>query len=136
MSLFVSTIRRVAPVTSRLGWTRSMSNKSSLTVNFITEEGERFTVKAPEGESIMRIAHNNYIDLEGACDCSLACSTCHVVLPKEYYDKLEEPSDEENDMLDLAFGLTDTSRLGCQIVMRPELDGITCKIPSGTRNLV
>ncbi|KAK9761567.1 mitochondrial matrix iron-sulfur protein [Basidiobolus ranarum] len=134
MSLLAFTLRRVAPVASRLSQTRFMSNKS-LTVNFITEDDELIAVKAPVGENIMRIAHNNYIDLEGACDCSLACSTCHVILPQKYYDMLEEPSEEENDMLDLAFGLTDTSRLGCQIIMRPELDGIICKIPSATRNI-
>lgn len=44
----------------------------------------------------------------GACEGSLACSTCHVICEPEYYDKMEEPSDEENDMLDLAFGLTET----------------------------
>ncbi|PPR83484.1 hypothetical protein GOBAR_AA37223 [Gossypium barbadense] len=52
----------------------------------------------------------------------------------EHYNKLEEPSDEENDMLDLAFGLTETSRLGCQIIARPELDGIRLAIPAATRN--
>ncbi|PPR91362.1 hypothetical protein GOBAR_AA29315 [Gossypium barbadense] len=70
-----------------------------------------------------------------ACEGSLACSTCHViVMDMEHYNKLEEPSDEENDMLDLAFGLTETSRLGCQIIARPELDGIRLAIPAATRN--
>ncbi|ORX82754.1 fdxB protein [Basidiobolus meristosporus CBS 931.73] len=133
MSLFTAAIRRVFPAAARSSSARLMSTKS-LTVNFITEEGEEIAVKAAEGENIMQIAHDNYVDLEGACEGSLSCSTCHVILPQEYYDKLEEPSDEENDMLDLAFGLTDTSRLGCQIIMNPSLDGITCKIPSATRN--
>ncbi|KHG12350.1 fdxB [Gossypium arboreum] len=70
-----------------------------------------------------------------ACEGSLACSTCHViVMDMEYYNKLEDPTDEENDMLDLAFGLTETSRLGCQIVASPELDGIRLAIPAATRN--
>ncbi len=51
------------------------------------------------------------------------------------YDKLEEPDDDENDMLDLAFGLTETSRLGCQVKMSPETDGIVVKLPSMTRNM-
>jgi ferredoxin len=51
------------------------------------------------------------------------------------YDKMEEATDDENDMLDLAFGLTETSRLGCQIVMRKELDGLRVRLPSMTRNL-
>ncbi|ORX92335.1 ferredoxin [Basidiobolus meristosporus CBS 931.73] len=131
MSLLATFTRRMVPMASRV---RLMSTKS-LTVNFITPEGENVTVKAAEGDNIMEIAHQNHIDLEGACEGSLACSTCHVILPDEFYEKLEEPSDEENDMLDLAFGLTDTSRLGCQVIMTPELDGITCKIPSATRNM-
>ncbi|KAF5325524.1 hypothetical protein D9619_009537 [Psilocybe cf. subviscida] len=70
-----------------------------------------------------------------ACEASVACSTCHVILPEEFYDKLPEPDDDENDMLDMAFGLTDTSRLGCQVHVTRELDGITCTLPSATRNM-
>lgn len=67
---------------------------------------------------------------------SLACSTCHVILEKSVYDQLEEPSDEENDMLDLAFGLTATSRLGCQVKASSKITGpIRIKIPSVTRNM-
>ncbi|KAK0595511.1 hypothetical protein LWI29_007384 [Acer saccharum] len=74
-------------------------------------------------------------DEDGACEGSLACSTCHViVMDMDYYNKLEDPTDEENDMLDLAFGLTESSRLGCQIVAKPELDGIRVAIPAATRN--
>jgi ferredoxin len=58
-----------------------------------------------------------------------------VILDKKFYEKLKEPSDEENDMLDLAFGLKETSRLGCQIKMSKELDGMVVKIPSCTRNV-
>lgn len=72
----------------------------------------------------------------GACGGSCACSTCHVIVTNEdLYDKMPEPDDDENDMLDLAFGLTETSRLGCQVVMTPELDGLVVKLPSMTRNL-
>ena len=71
----------------------------------------------------------------GACEGSVACSTCHVILPEKFYDLLPEPDDDENDMLDMAFGLTDTSRLGCQVKMTKELDGITCTLPSATRNM-
>ena len=72
----------------------------------------------------------------GACESSLACSTCHViVLQQDYFDRIPEPSDEENDMLDLAFGLTETSRLGCQVKMSEGLRGIKVRIPSATRNM-
>ena|SRR5436305_5154477 len=72
----------------------------------------------------------------GACGGSCACSTCHVIVEDpEVYDKIPEPDDDENDMLDLAFGLTETSRLGCQVKMSPEIDGIVVKLPSMTRNM-
>lgn len=72
----------------------------------------------------------------GACEGSCSCSTCHVIVEdEELYDKIPEASDDENDMLDLAFGLTETSRLGCQIVMNEELDGLRVKLPAMTRNM-
>ena len=72
----------------------------------------------------------------GACGGSCACSTCHVIVKDpDIYDKIPEPDDDENDMLDLAFGLTETSRLGCQVKMSPEINGIVVKLPSMTRNM-
>ncbi|KAI8144603.1 2Fe-2S ferredoxin-type domain-containing protein [Fennellomyces sp. T-0311] len=105
------------------------------TVNFIMPDGEEISVKAVEGDTMLDLAQRYDIDLECACEGSLACSTCHVILEPEYYDKMEEPTDEENDMLDLAFGLTETSRLGCQIEMNDDLDGLTVRLPSATRNM-
>ncbi len=105
-------------------------------MTFIEPNGKRHEVDAPKGLSVLEIAHRNGIDLEGACEGSLACSTCHVIVDKEWYDLLPEASDDEEDMLDLAFGLTHTSRLGCQIVMTDELDGLTVKLPSATRNMM
>jgi ferredoxin len=71
----------------------------------------------------------------GACEGSVACSTCHVVLSPEHYDILPEPEDDENDMLDMAFGLSETSRLGCQVRLTRELDGMTATLPAATRNM-
>ncbi|KAJ1923871.1 mitochondrial matrix iron-sulfur protein [Tieghemiomyces parasiticus] len=113
----------------------STVSRTILTLTFITPEGQAKKVRCYEGDSLLEIAHANNVDLEGACEASLACSTCHVILDPEEYDKLEEPSDEENDMLDLAFGLTETSRLGCQVIMSKELDGMTVRLPSATRNM-
>ena len=104
-------------------------------ITFIDTEGTRREVDAPVGLSVLEIAHKNDIDLEGACEGSLACSTCHVIVEQEWYDLLADASEDEEDMLDLAFGLTKTSRLGCQIIMSEELDGLTLKLPSGTRNM-
>ena len=105
-------------------------------MTFITPDEKRVEIEAPEGLSIMEIAHQNDIDLEGACEGSLACSTCNVIVDQEWFDKLEEASEDEEDMLDLAFGLTRTSRLGCQIIMGPELDGIVVRLPGTTRNMM
>lgn len=105
-------------------------------VNFILADESVKTVDAPNGLSVLEAAHQNDIDLEGACEGSLACSTCHVVVEEEFFNKLEEPTEDEEDMLDLAFGLTHTSRLGCQIIMSDEIDGITVRLPSATRNMM
>lgn len=98
-------------------------------------KGESKEFHVPLGTTVLEAAHNNDIDLEGACEGSLACSTCHVIVDKKYYDMLESPSEDEEDMLDLAFGLTPTSRLGCQITMTKELDGLTLVVPDETRNV-
>ena len=101
---------------------------------FITK-GEKKEFMVPVGTSVLEAAHNNDIELEGACEGSLACSTCHVIVDKDFYSKLEEPTEDEEDMLDLAFGLSPTSRLGCQIIMTKELDGLTLVVPDETRNV-
>ncbi|NBV06711.1 MAG: 2Fe-2S ferredoxin [Proteobacteria bacterium] len=101
---------------------------------FITK-GQKQEFDVLVGTTVLEAAHNNNIDLEGACEGSLACSTCHVVVDKNFYNLLSEPSEDEEDMLDLAFGLTPTSRLGCQIVMTKELDGLTLIVPDETRNV-
>ncbi|MFZ2006586.1 MAG: ferredoxin family 2Fe-2S iron-sulfur cluster binding protein [Stellaceae bacterium] len=103
---------------------------------FIERDGAQREVDAPLGLSVLEIAHRNKIDIEGACEGSLACSTCHVVVDPEWYDLLKEATEDEEDMLDLAFGLTQTSRLGCQIIVTEELDGLTVRLPSATRNMM
>ncbi|MBF0187472.1 MAG: 2Fe-2S iron-sulfur cluster binding domain-containing protein [Magnetococcales bacterium] len=93
------------------------------------------TVEVEEGTNLLEAAHRNDIPLEGACEGSLACSTCHVIVDPKWYDKLEEPEEEEDDRLDQAFGLTATSRLGCQIEVTDELDGIEVTIPEYSLNI-
>ncbi|CZT21466.1 probable electron transfer protein [Ramularia collo-cygni] len=105
-------------------------------VTFIDKDGVDWTFTVADGDNLLDIAQSNDLEMEGACGGSCACSTCHVIVTdEETFDKMEEPSDDENDMLDLAFGLTETSRLGCQVVMSKELDGLVVKLPSMTRNL-
>ncbi|KAK3075785.1 mitochondrial matrix iron-sulfur protein [Teratosphaeriaceae sp. CCFEE 6253] len=105
-------------------------------VTFVTKENQSVTFTVADGNNLLDIAQANDLEMEGACGGSCACSTCHVIVQDEaMYDAMEEPGDDENDMLDLAFGLTETSRLGCQVEMRKELDGMVVKLPSMTRNM-
>ena len=101
---------------------------------FIELNGEAREVDAPVGLSVLEVAHKHGVDLEGACEGSLACSTCHVIVDPAWIGKLVKASEDEEDMLDLAFGLEKTSRLGCQIVMTEALDGLVVRLPSGSRN--
>jgi ferredoxin, 2Fe-2S len=106
------------------------------TIVFIDRDGTAREVEAPLGLSVLEVAHRHGIDIEGACEGSLACSTCHVIVDPEWYDLLNEASEDEEDMLDLAFNLSRTSRLGCQIIITEELDGLTVSLPAPTRNLL
>ena len=106
------------------------------TMVFIERDGTPRKVDAPVGLSVLEVAHRAGIDIEGACEGSLACSTCHVIVDPEWYELLTEASEDEEDMLDLAFNLSATSRLGCQIIITEELDGLTVHLPAATRNLL
>jgi len=101
---------------------------------FVEQNGARREVDAPLGLSVLEIAHKHGVDIEGACEGSLACSTCHVVVDGAWFGKLAKPTEDEEDMLDLAFDLQETSRLGCQIIMTEALDGLVVRLPAGTRN--
>lgn len=103
---------------------------------FVEEaSGRVIEVETEIGRSILDVAKEFDIDLEGACEGSLACSTCHVKLEQDVYDSLEEPEEEEEDMLDLAFNLGPTSRLGCQVIISEKLEGTKVIVPSATRNI-
>ena len=106
----------------------------TVTITFVQPDESTKVVQARVGESLLQTAHRNDIDLEGACEGVCACSTCHLIVPEDLYDTLEEPSEEEEDMLDMAYGLTETSRLGCQITVREDMDGVVLTMPSATRN--
>ena len=103
---------------------------------FILRDGASLEVEAPNGLSVLEIAHKHGVEIEGACEGSLACSTCHVIVDAGWFAKLGKPTEDEEDMLDLAFGLEKTSRLGCQIVMSDALDGLVVKLPAGSRNML
>lgn len=100
-------------------------------MTFVMPDGSRREVDAATGETLLAIAQRHgIVELEGACEGAMACSTCHVVVEKEWFSKIPEPSEDEDDMLDFAYGLALTSRLGCQIEFKPELDGLVVRVPS------
>jgi 2Fe-2S ferredoxin len=105
-------------------------------MTFIERDGTRREVDAPLGLSVLEIAHRHGVDIEGACEGSLACSTCHVIVDPAWFGKLEPPTEDEEDMLDLAFDLQRTSRLGCQLIMTKALDGLVVRLPAGSRNML
>ncbi|KAJ8406851.1 hypothetical protein AAFF_G00297670 [Aldrovandia affinis] len=114
--------------------TDAEDDKDVVNVVYIDRSGQRIPVKAKVGDNILYLAHKHGIELEGACEASLACSTCHVYVHEDYGDKLPQPEEREDDMLDMAPMLQENSRLGCQIILTRELDGIELTLPKITRN--
>lgn len=98
-------------------------------ITFVDRDGAETVVDAENGLSVMEVAVRNDVDIEAACEGSLACATCHMVVDPDWYDRLGQPTEEEEDMLDLAFGLTRTSRLTCQIRVTDALDGLRLRLP-------
>ena len=92
-------------------------------------------IEAAPGDRLLDVAWNAKQPLEGACEGCMACSTCHVIVAAEDFARLPRASEEEEDMLDLAVGATRTSRLSCQIILTPELDGLTVSLPSEHRDM-
>ena len=108
--------------------------EETLKIKWILKDGTEKITPAAVGASLLQVAHRYDIELEGACAGVCACSTCHILLTRDVYDSLPEASEEEEDMLDQAPGLSATSRLGCQVILTDECDGITVKLPKITRN--
>ncbi|XP_015786944.1 adrenodoxin [Tetranychus urticae] len=107
-------------------------SKPDIKVTFIKANGQKIVGYGKTNENLLDVVINNHLDIDGfgACEGTLACSTCHLILKKDDFDKLKnKPTDEELDMLDLAFGLTETSRLGCQVYLTKEMDGLEVVVP-------
>ncbi len=103
-------------------------------VTFVTRIGERREFDVTAGETLLDIAWRHDIDMEGACEGSMACSTCHVIVDEQWFERLSPAGEDEEDMLDLAWGVAPTSRLACQIVMTDALDGLIVNLPRETNN--
>lgn len=103
-------------------------------VTFIDRNGNVTAVRGKVGDNLLYLAHRYAIEMEGACEASLACSTCHVYVKEDYLDQLPEPDEKEDDMLDMAPFLQENSRLGCQIILTKDLEGLEVTLPKATRN--
>jgi len=104
-------------------------------VNFITADGQRVSAQGQEGAHLLDVAQAAGMPLEGTCEGQMACSTCHVIVAAEWFDRLPPASPDEDDMLDLAAGVARTSRLSCQITLTEAVDGIEVRIPGESRNM-
>ncbi|MXP31724.1 2Fe-2S iron-sulfur cluster-binding protein [Parerythrobacter jejuensis] len=102
---------------------------------FETTRGETTVVEAKEGDNLLSLAQAAGLPLEGTCEGQMACSTCHVIVAKEWFAQLPEASEDEDDMLDLAYGVTATSRLSCQIDLTAEMDGLHVNIPADSHDM-
>ncbi|XP_071955891.1 adrenodoxin-like [Antedon mediterranea] len=130
---------RLKPITScnillgRFSSLHPNQAKETINVTYINRDGEKETVKTALGENLLDIVLDNDLDIDGfgACEGTLACSTCHLIFKKEIFDQLPGATDEEMDMLDLAYGLEETSRLGCQVCVTKDMDGMEVKVPEG-----
>ncbi|MBV7259435.1 2Fe-2S iron-sulfur cluster-binding protein [Erythrobacter crassostreae] len=102
----------------------------SIKVTFVDPRGNAVEATGEASDNLLRVGQASGLPLEGTCEGQMACSTCHVIVAAEWFDKLAEASEEEEDMLDFAAGARRTSRLSCQIDLTPVLDGLTVSIPS------
>lgn len=106
-----------------------------ISVRFITARGETVEASAEPGQRLLEVGQAAGLPLEGTCEGQMACSTCHVIIAAEWFARLAPPGDDEEDMLDLAAGVTRTSRLSCQIVLAADHDGLKVHIPSEANNM-
>lgn len=121
----------------RIGEYERLEPKSEdevVNVIYVDKQGKRIAVRGKVGDNCLFLAHRYGIEMEGACEGSLACTTCHVYVGHEFTDKLPAATEEEEDLLDMAPFLKENSRLGCQIKLTKELDGIELQLPTITRN--
>lgn len=110
------------------------SEDEVVNITYIGKNGEKNKVRGKVGDNVLYLAHRYGIDMEGACEASLACTTCHVYVHEDYCHKLPHPEEKEEDLLDLAPFLRENSRLGCQIKLTKELEGMELTLPKATRN--
>jgi 2Fe-2S ferredoxin len=99
-------------------------------ITYISHEGKKNTVEVAPGLSVMEGAIQNSIEgIDADCGGSMACATCHVYVPENWFNKIEKAQDAEQDMIDMAYEPKKNSRLSCQIIVSNELDGLEIITP-------
>jgi ferredoxin len=104
-------------------------------VTFLTPKGDRVEAEGAVGVPLLEVAQAAGMPLEGTCEGQMACSTCHVVVAPDWFERLSSASEDEEDMLDLAAGVQRTSRLSCQIVLSEALDGLEVTVPAESHDM-
>ncbi|KXJ76825.1 adrenodoxin-like protein 1, mitochondrial [Aedes albopictus] len=115
-------------------WQDPKSEDEVVNITYIDKTGKRMPVRGKVGDNVLYLAHRFGVEMEGACEASLACTTCHVYVLGDYGSKLPPSEEKEDDLLDMAPFLKENSRLGCQIVLTKELEGMELQLPQATRN--
>lgn len=115
-------------------WEDPKTKEEIVNVTYIDKDGKKHPVQGKVGDNVLYLAHRHEIEMEGACEASLACTTCHVYVEGDYLDKLPAAEEKEEDLLDMAPFLKENSRLGCQIILNKDLEGICLRLPKATRN--
>ncbi|KAH8302234.1 hypothetical protein KR044_004262 [Drosophila immigrans] len=115
-------------------WQDPKSPDEVVNITYVDKDGKRTTVQGKVGDNVLYLAHRHGIEMEGACEASLACTTCHVYVHSKYLEALQEAEEKEDDLLDMAPFLRENSRLGCQIVLEKSMEGMELELPKATRN--
>ncbi|XP_023168021.1 adrenodoxin-like protein 1, mitochondrial [Drosophila hydei] len=115
-------------------WKDPKSPDEIVNITYVDKDGKRTKVQGKVGDNVLYLAHRHGIEMEGACEASLACTTCHVYVQNNYLENLSEADEKEDDLLDMAPFLRENSRLGCQIVLDKSMEGMELELPKATRN--
>lgn len=115
-------------------WKDPETEDEVVNITYIDKDGNKIPVRGKVGDNVLYLAHRHGIEMEGACEASLACTTCHVYVLGDFLEKLPSPEEKEDDLLDLAPFLKENSRLGCQIILKKEYEGMELQLPQATRN--
>ncbi|KAH8286173.1 hypothetical protein KR054_003579 [Drosophila jambulina] len=115
-------------------WQDPKSPEEIVNITYVDKDGKRTKVQGKVGDNVLYLAHRHGIEMEGACEASLACTTCHVYVQHDFLEKLNEAEEKEDDLLDMAPFLRENSRLGCQILLDKSMEGMELELPKATRN--